>query len=189
MAKVEVTANSKSELYVNVNLTQPEWSSLLPENLTSFKMEELQRPCDVYPDGLFPGASKYGESKQISKIQKFPNYIEFSKIVADEVVPINDQLFLTNKFFERRANGWSSNKLIKKEGEVVGYCLNGDIFCATDIERVNHIFYHVVYKSLISQDPALAQLHQIFNNGVNITINGADPKVLLSLSEILTQKK
>lgn len=189
MAKVEVTANSKSEIYVNVNLTEPEWSSLLPENLNSFKMEELQRSCDVYPDGLFPGASKYGQSKQISKIQKFSNYIEFSKIVADEVVPINDQLFLTSKFFERRAKGWSSMELIKKKGEVVGYCLNGDIFCALDVDRVNHIFYHVVYKSLVSQDPALAQLQQIYNDGLNITLTGADSNVLLSLSEILSQEK
>lgn len=189
MAKVEVTANSKLALNVNVDLSEPEWSSLLPVNLPSFKMEELRRKCDVYPDGLFPGATEYGENKQISKILKFYNYIEFSKIVTDEVVPINGQLFLTSKFFERRQKGWSSSKVLQKDGDVLGYCLNGDIFGAMDTEPANRIFYDVVYKSLISQDTALAQLQEIVNDGLNLTLTGTDAKILNSIAEILTEKK
>ena len=185
MAKVLVTVNPKPELFSEIDFRQSEWSSLLPQNLSSFKMEELRRPCSVYPDGVFPGAERYRDNKQISKIQKFPNYVEFCKVVADEVVPISGQLFLIPKFYERRKDGWSSELLKKKEGETVAYCLNGDLYCAADKVQADQIFYGVVYESLVSKDPALLKLRQSLLDGVCLELTGADEEFLRRVKTVL----
>jgi hypothetical protein len=187
MARVLITTNTEDQLYVNVDLTNSEWSSLLPENVPSFKMEELRRYCDTYEDGLFPGASVYGDRNQITRIYRFPNYVEFSKIVVDEVEPIGEKLYLTSKYFERRNKGWSSKDLKKKEGEIIGYCVNGDIYSVKDVEEANHIFYNIVYKSLISSNVCIQQLKQMLNDGVSIILCGADIQVLNSLSNSLLE--
>lgn len=185
MSKVLVTVNSRPGLFSEIDFREPEWSSLLLKNLSSFKMEELRRPCAAYVDGIFPGATAYGENKQISKIQKFPNYIEFCKVVADEVVPISGQQYLTTRFYDRRKEGWGSDILKKKEGEIIGYCLNGNIYCAADKAQVDEIFYGVVYESLISKDPALLKLRQSLLDGICLSLTGADDDFLNILSNIL----
>lgn len=189
MAKISVSTNLRPILFIEVNLQEPEWSSLLFKNLSSFKMEELRRPCGCYENGIFPGSTPYGENKQITRIQKFPNYVEFCKVVADEVIPINGQLYLTSKFYDQRKEGWGSSTLKKKEGEVIGYCLNGDIYCSADKHAVNRIFYHVVYKSLISRDPAYMKLQQCLRDGVCIQLSGEDEEFLQILSNVLLNKE
>ena len=188
MTKVLVTANSKPELFTEIDFRQSEWSSLLMQNLSSFKMEELRRPCAAYPDGVFPGSTTYKENKQIAKVEKFPNYVEFCKIVADEVVSIGGQLYLTTKFYDRRKEGWSSTILKKKEGVAIGYCLNGDIYCVDDKRQVDKIFYGVVYKSLISKDPAFLKLKQSLSDGVCLTLIGEEDEFLNILSSVLLEK-
>lgn len=185
MAKVLVTVNPKPELFSEIDFRDSEWSSLLPQNLSSFKMEESRRPCTAYPEGIFPGAERYRDNKQISKIQKFSNYVEYCKVVADEVVPLGGQLFLTPKFYERRQEGWSSDVLQKKEGEVVAYCLNGDLYCAADKEQADQIFYGVVYESLVSKDTALLKLRQAVLDGVCLELTGAEDEVLQRIKTIL----
>jgi len=187
MAKVLITTNPEAKLYVNVDLNDSEWSSLLPENLTSFKMEELRRYCDVYKDGIFPGSSIYNERNQITKILRFPNYVEFSKIVADEVVPMDGELFLTSKYFARRVDGWGSADLKKKEGEVIGYCVNGDIYSVKDEPLANNIFYNFVYRSLVSRNPAVEKLRQIIDGGVTLVLTGSNKQVLESLSDLVLE--
>lgn len=185
MGKVLVTINPKPELFSEIDFRQPEWSSLLPQNLSNFKMEELRRPCEVYPDGIFPGAERYRDNKQISKIRKFQNYVEFCKVVADEVVPLGGQLFLTSKFYDRRKEGWSSDVTKKKEGEVVAYCLNGDLYCAADKPQADQIFYGVVYESLVSKDPAFMKLRQSLLDGVCLELTGADDEFLNRMKTVL----
>lgn len=185
MAKVLVTVNPKSELFSEIDFRQPEWSSLLPQNLSSFKMEELRRPCGAYPDGIFPGAERCRDNNQIFKIQNFQNYVEFCKVVADEVVPLGGQLFLTSKFYDRRKEGWSSEVIKKKEGEVIAYCLNGDLYSVDDEARVNQIFYDVVYNSLVLKDPAFLKLRRSLLDGVCLELTGADLEFLERVKSVL----
>ena len=186
MAKVLVSANSHPTLFCDIDFSSKEWSSLLPENISAFKMEEARRPCSAYPEGIFPGADKYREDKQVSRIQKFPNYIEFSKIVSDELVPISGQAFLTTKFYDQRKEGWSSNEIKKKEGEIMGYCLNGDVYCAADKSDVDKIFYSV-YESLISKEEKYLKLKQMLKDGVCITLLGADEEFLNKFKNLLSK--
>ena len=187
MTKVLVSANSHPTLFCDIDFSSKEWSYLLPINISAFKMEEIRRPCSAYPDGIFPGADKYGEDKQISRIQRFPNYVEFSRIVSDELVPISGQAFLTTKFYDRRKDGWSSHEIKKKEGEVMGYCINGDVYCAADKAKVNEVFYGIVYESLISKEEKYLKIKQMLKDGICLILLGTDEELLIQFKNILLQ--
>lgn len=185
MTKILITTNPESELFSEIDFTKSEWSTLCIDNLSPFKMEELRRPCSAYSDGIFPGASMYENNKQISRIQKFSNYIEFSKIVSDEVVPISGQLYLTTKFYDRRKEGWSALENKKKEGEVMGYCINGDVYSIADKAQVYKVFYGIVYRSLVSKNPAFIKLQQMLKDGISLCLVGADEDFMLNLKNVL----
>lgn len=188
MSKVLVTNNSDPKIYVDIDLSLPEWSQLLIKNIPSFKMEEARRPCTSYPDGIFPGSTAYGENKQITKIQKFSNYIEFSKVISDEVVSLAGQMYLTTKFFERREVGWKSLTELTKPGEVLGYCINGDIYSVSDKAIVDKTFYGIVYKYLMSTNSTYQKLRRQLADGVCLVLSGADEEFMKHLSEVLLSK-
>lgn len=185
--QVQVTNNSSPQLYSEVNLEDPEWSALLPENLGSFRIEESLRVCPSFPDGLFPGAVSVSDTKpkQITRVKRFPNYIEFSKIVSDEVVPLSGQLYLTTKFYQRRYQGWSSDSIKKKEGEVLGYCIDGDIYSPEDLSSTEDVFYGTVYRSIICNNPIYLRLVQQIKDGICINLKGTDKDFLEHLSKLL----
>lgn len=185
MDRVLVTTNKNPIFYININLTDKEWESLLPDKLPPFKIEELKRPCSSYPNGIFPGAEDNQTNKQIFRVHKFSNYVEFSKIVADEVVAISDQNFLTTKFYNRRKKGWSSEKIIKKSGDIQGYCVNGDVYGVSNKDAVDKIFYGVVYYSLIYKMPEFINLQKYLRDGLCIILTGADNNFLGHFSEVL----
>jgi len=188
MSRVLVTTNPDPKVYVDIDLSGPEWESLLPHNIPSFKMEELRRPCTAYPDGVFPGSAPYGENKQITKIHKFTNYVEFSKVIADEVIPLSGQLYLTTKFYERREEGWKSIKDLQKSGEIIGYCINGDIHSAADRVIADRTFYGIVYESLVSTNPAYQKLKRQLRDGVCLTLISENKEFVKHLSDVLTTK-
>lgn len=183
--RIFVTNNPDSILNIPIDFSTKEWSNLLPENILPFKIEEIRRPCSAFPDGIFPGAEKYGNDKQITRIHKFPNYIEFSKIISDELVPISGQLYLTTKYYDRRKEGWSSTEIKNKNGEVMGFCLNGDVYCAADKSEVDKVFYGVVYKSIVSKEETFIKLKKNLKEGITLELTGAPEEFLIQLKHIL----
>lgn len=185
MPQVQVTTNPSPQLYSEVDLETSEWSSLLPENLGSFKIEEALRPCTSFPNGIFPGAEPVNSSKQTTRVKRFPNYIEFSKVISDEVVPLSRELYLTTKFYERRRDGWGSDSLEKKEGDVLGYSIDGDIYSPEDSASIEDVFYGTVYRSLVQNNPAYLNLVQQIKDGLCITLKGSNKDFLEHLAKLL----
>lgn len=186
-ASITVAANPDSIFSLKVDLSDAEWSELLPENLSPFRVEETQRPCLAYRDGIFPGSKNYGKDRQTSEIKRFPNYIEFSKITSDEVVPISGQLYLTTKFYDRRYEGWSSEEILKKEEEIIGYCFNGDVYCVDDKAEIYKMFYGLVYKNLVAKKDTFIKLEQFLSRGIALELTGADEEFLTNLKDILLE--
>lgn len=185
MAKISVSTNSSPELSIEIDLSKTEWSSLLPCNISPIHVEESLCTCSTFKDGVFPGASSYGTGRQISTIKNFENYIEFCKLVSDEVVPIMGELFVTTKFYERRQEGWSSDFPRKKTGEIIGYCINGDVYHPADKEHVYQIFYGIIYKGLMSKNIAFIQLQDYLRNGFRLEINTENEEFLHYFTECL----
>ena len=167
----EFKINPSSQIYMTIDLNDVEWSPLLPTSLGNFKVEESLRTCLSFPDGLFPGAESLGPSNQVSRIKKFPNYIEFSKVTSDEVVPLAGQLYLTTKFYNRRKEGWSSDKIEAKEGEVLSYCIDGDLYSPNDKTVIDKV-YSTVYRSLVQDLPAYINLVSYVKTGLGLHIKG-----------------
>lgn len=187
MLKVEVSKNPFSILKSDIDFSNTEWSCLLPENLNKkFQIEELLRPCKAYPDGLYPLGKKLND-KQVTRINRFCNYIEYSRIISSEIVNVSGQLFLTTKFYDNRKEGWSSKEIKKKVGDTIGYCINGDIYCAEDKECVFKVFYNVVFKSIIQKNPKFNELLTMLKNGVTLTLIGSDEEFLKNLKIILLE--
>jgi hypothetical protein len=188
MHKVLVKTNSHSILYTDIDFTNKEWSSLLPENMEPFKVKEAKRPCSIYSNGLFPKCKEHGKDNQIIKVQRFPNYIEYCKIISDEIVPISGQLYLTSKFYDRRAEGWTSKNIMKKvvnENDVMGYCINGDVYCAEDKDNVYKILYGLVYKSLIKKTESFNKLLSMLKDNIALNLIYSDEEFIKYFKDIL----
>lgn len=188
MSQVYVSRNDNPAMAIEVDLQNSEWSVLHVDNIPSFKIEEVKRPCDIFPDGLFPGAKSNGENKQITQVSKFRNYMEFSKVVEDEVRVIQDNSYLTTKFFERRAKGWSQSQIQKKNGKILGYCLNGNLHHKEDCRDVEKNFYLVVYSALIKDLPPFLRLKDYLSKGYCLILKGMDQPFLDYLSQILLRE-
>lgn len=185
MTKIRVTTNENPLLYTDINFHDEAWSPLLPENLPPFNIEEYLRPCKAYKDGLFPGAKKGKDGKQITLVQNFRNLLEFSKVMSDEVVPGYGNLFLTTKYYERRQDGWTSKETRRKEGEIMGYCLNGDIYGTSAKHIIEGDFYRSVYKIVAGRLSAFKKLQEFLREGICLNLIGADEDFLEHLTEIL----
>lgn len=185
MTKVLVTTNPNPILFTEIDLSDKKWLPLCVDQLPPFKIEEQKRACSAYPNGIFPGAKDNLNGKQTFRIHNFHNYVEFSKIVSNEIVPISGQYFLTTKFYDRRKEGWESDKYIKKKGKILGYCLNGDVYSVSCYETVEKIFYEIVYQSLVQKNPAFISLQQYLRDGICLILTGADGDFLGYLAEVL----
>lgn len=168
-----------------INLKDSKWSSLLPENLPPFLIEESLRPCDAFPSGVFPGSNINGKDKQKVKVQRFDNYIEFSKVTSDEVALVDGNFFLTTKFYERRKKGWGSQEKLIKEGEVVAYCINGDLYSTEDRAAVNKIFFDLVYISLVKSMKQFTELSNILKQAEHVEIFGVEEELLEEIKRVL----
>lgn len=185
MFKVELSKNSISNLRLDIDFSSVEWSELYPDNITKkFKIQELLRICSPYPDGIFPLAIKQ-DNTQVTLINRFFNYIEYSRVVSSEVVNISGQMYLTTKFFDNRKKGWSSTELMKKTGETLGYYINGDIYCLEDKDSVFKVFYKVVYKPLIEKNSKFLKILDMLKNGYTLTLIGSDHDFLKNFKLIL----
>ena len=187
MLRVEVSRNQASILKLDIDFSRDEWSGLLPENMNKkFRIEELLRPCSAYPEGIFPASTKLID-KQATRIDRFANYIEYSRVVSSEVVNMSGQLFLTTKFYDNRKEGWSSKEIKKKAGDTVGYCINGDLYCAEDKDSVYQVYYKIVYKSLVKKDPKFNEILNKLKDGVSLTLIGSDEDFLKNFKIILLE--
>lgn len=161
---------------IRIDLRDPKWSSLLPDSLPAFRIEEMLRPCTAYPTGLFPGAQNHRENdrKQSTRVERFDNYVEFSKVVDDEVASVGGALYLTTRFYDRRKEGWRSKEKMKKPGEVVAYCINGNLYCSADEEMANATFFDVVYRSLVGKEESFLLLKSLLSEGEGVEFTGVD---------------
>jgi hypothetical protein len=94
----KLVINVSSRLYelnsnppVEIDLTCEPWCQLLPERLAPFGVEEIRRPNNIYPDGILPGSVPSSGNCISTKIQTFPNYLEWSKVTIDNVVELPDE--------------------------------------------------------------------------------------------------
>ena len=187
--KTDVSCND-AILHIPINLSADTWKDLLPENLGVFLVEELKRPCKSYPDGLFPGAhtTDNNPDKQMTLVRNFSNYIEFSKVLDDETIIIDGLRYLTSIHYERRHDGWSSLIPKKKKGKVVGWCSGGEIYYASDDDRVNSIFYDNVYINLVIKRPSFSKLREYLADGACLILQGyEDESFLKNLARILIE--
>jgi len=152
---VNLVFNQGKGKSTRIDLEDPDWFDLNPEHLSVFSVIEKLRPCPSYPDGLFPGATKLGDS-QVSSIYSFLNYLEWSRVVEEDVVGL--EKYITTRFFTLRAEGWASPEHIVKEGKTVGYCFNGVAYSIKDIKVVEEIVYNTIYRKLIQTKPVLNKL-------------------------------
>lgn len=177
--------NSEKETLI-IDLQSNEWHALNVNSLPQFGIEELKRVCNAYPDGVFPGAESNSDDTQLIYVNNFHNYVEYIKIIDDEVIRLDGQLYLTSLFFVNRKKGWSSIQPLNKEGEAVGYCMNGNIYHSGDVDRVDseHMF---VYRTLIEKTDEYNRLHEYLKAGHTLVLTGSHQKYLSYLSQILEQ--
>jgi len=168
-----------------IDLNDNKWSPLLIENLALFNLVELRRRCSAYPNGIFPGGEEVDDQHQMFTIYKFENFMEFSKIMSDEVIKLEEDLFLTTKYFDQRKKGWVSNDILKKEGTVVGYCINGGIYHYDDREQVNTLFYETIYRSIILTSKQFIELRDFINNGIELILIGTEENFMRHLAACL----
>lgn len=178
----DINANN---LIYQINLSNNKWKSLNADNLPPFKIEEKIRICDIYPNGCFPGSKIKDKNTQVSSVIKFHNYVEFSKITLDEVFEINGKFYLTTLFYDRREVGWSSSVNLTKKGKVVGYCLDGNVYCSGDRDHVYGIFYKFVYRSLIEDCAAFKEMVALIKSGLTLDLIGDDQEFIKWLAEIV----
>ena len=181
----DIVRTTDTRLYLSINLSKKPWSSLNINKLTPFRVEEKLRPSPAYPNGVFPGNGETSTS-QYGRVVKFRNFIEFCKVVEDEVIVVNGARFLSTKFYERRHVGWSSNHLRKKIGNCIGYCVGGEVYPTTSIEKVNKIIYEFVYGSLVTNTVQFRNLKAFLKSGLGLHIVGTDKELCKHLGTLLT---
>src|SRR5581483_9938273 len=93
-------------------------------------------------------------------------------------------------FYEHRKEGWSSNEIKKKvinESDIVGYCIDGDVYCAKDKDNVYGVFFGIIYKSLIDKDEAFLNLVKMLKDGISLTLTNGDEEFLKYFKNILLE--
>lgn len=176
----------ENKYIIDIDLDNIKWKLYSPNLLIPFNIEEIIRPLcgPVYKDGVYPGGTRIKNTeKQTSKVFRFPNYLEFSKIVEDEVIINGSDMYITSLFFDRRKEGWSNINISKKIGKVVGYCFNGTLYNKEDIENVNKIVYHTVYLSIISKKKEFVDLIEQINSGITVRIYSNDELFFTAFTE------
>lgn len=186
--------NKEYNMIINIDLDDEKYKIFNPEYLPIFNAEELIRINCGFPGGIYPGAREINSQidenntfvrKQISKIYRFPNYLEFSKIMEDEVIKINGENYITNVFFNRRKEGWSNINLLSKKGNLIGYCFNGILYHSDETEHVKQVVYKTIYYLIISKNKEFEDIKDILSRGDAINLKGSNKYFLEAFSEIL----
>lgn len=187
MSNVFVTLTGNINSVVYIDLESDPWKKLHENYLPPFSLIETKRPCLVYGDGIFPGAQQSNKiDEQITKILKFPNYIEFSKVMLkDTKLNADNERQLTARFYEKRHIGWTSQNILKKEGEVIGFNINGDIHHVSDARKVYGIFYRVVYGPLVKDLIEFQNLKKMLKEGKCLQLSGGSDEFLNGLAKIV----
>ncbi len=174
---------------IEIDIENSEWKAINYKNLPPFRLEEQKRFCSAYKDGIFPNAKQgNSENQQIMEIQKFHNYIEFTKILEDEVVCYNGLPYLTTTYYDRRGKGWTNNGIQNKEGIVVGYCINGFVYHPLDLPMVNKLIFEIVYYGLVNKIPQFHLLLNMLKQGTELNLKGTNSEFLFLLKNLLLEK-
>ena len=185
---VEVTIVPKPKHIYAVDFTSSSWSILLPQEIGEVDIKETLRPCSSFPEGVYPGGKKLDDKEQVVKLHRFPNYLEFSKIIKEETVELNGNRYLTTEFFKNRRKGWSSKNIERKVGEVVGYCINGDTYPKEDFIIAQDMAYNIVYKGIVTAHPVFNYLVKQLHDGYGLRLTGADDYILNKLADFLLDR-
>ena len=190
---------------IKINLDDEKWNVLDPEFIAPFYIDELLRPCDVYPNGLYPGATIIKEkntnsliqkyfnnitiiAKQRSKVYKFHNYVEFSKVDQNDIFLYDNNNYLTSVFFERRKEAWNSLINLYKNGKILAYCFNGILYHINDVESINKIIYGQVYSSLIINTLQFQEIKNYYNNDLKLEFISKNNLFINGIKYILLNK-
>lgn len=186
---VIVSLTSSPLKTIDIDIDNSEWKTINYKNLPPFRIEEQKRFCSAYKDGMFPN-SKPGssETQQVMDISNFQNYIEYSKIVDDEIISYNNLPHLTTTYYDRRGKGWTSNEIVEKNGKVVGYCINGFVYHPLDLPMVNKLIFGIVYYGLVNKNPQFNELLQLIKQNVALNLIGEDIEFLQILKNLLLEK-
>lgn len=185
MDTVQITRKPNGTVY-KISLRDLEWIQLNPDYLEPFQVQELIRKCDVYEDGLFPGA-ELDSDRQVSRVVKFRNYLEWSKITLEDVVEINGNIYLTANFFNQRSKGWSELTFKSKSGKAIGYCFNGTTYSIDDQEAISKIVYKTIYWNLIKDSPVLKRIENLLDQGFTIELSGVENEFLEIIRETFSR--
>lgn len=166
-----------------IDFGESPWNALSQSMMNPFRIMENKAICDAYPDGLFPGANDSGWCQSI-KIYKFENYLEFSKIVEDE---ITSEGALTTLFYIRRNEGWKSKEVMKKKGNVIGYCVNCFIYHPDDIEEVYKTIYGKTFYKLVFANPIFKNLKLLQSSNNNLIFKGESDIFIKQIRKLLSQ--
>lgn len=187
MEPINITSNSYPIKYIPIDLSSHFWNTLHIDNLKPFIVQEPRYYCDIYPNGLYPGAylTDTDQEFQSSKILKFRNFVEFSKIMPDEIKQFNDADHLTSSFFLHRHQGWSSDTIQTKKGEPIGYHFVGEIYSLDKSNNIIQLYASTIYHILISDLPAFKKLKYYLDSGYGLSLSGMDHPYIYYLSLIL----
>lgn len=186
---VIVSLSTSPTKTVEVDIENSEWKAIHYKNLPPFRLEEQKRFCAAYKDGIFPQA-KQGKSsdQQIMEISNFHNFLEFIKIIDDEVITLNGLMYLTTTYYDRRGEAWTSNKICDKNGKIVGYCINGFVYHVLDLPTVNRLIFGIVYYGLVNKIPQFSLLLSMLKENTQLVLKGDNEEFLLALKNLLLEK-
>ena len=174
---------------VEIDIDNSEFKAVHYKNLPPFRIEEQRRRCAAYKDGIFPN-SKPGssETQQVMDISNFQNYIEYSKIMEDEIINYNNLSYLTTIYYDRRGKGWTNTEITNKHGKIVGYCINGFVYHPLDLPLVNKLIFGIVYYGLVNKIPQFETLIAMVRENIGLNLIGDDVEFLNVLKNLLLEK-
>lgn len=172
--------SDKSPLVVNTGLS--EWSDLHPDNIKDFMiLYGILNECkEQYPGGILPGMVKKDDNTQTSKIRRFDNLLEWTKLLEEDVYESEGKLFLRSKFFERREKAWKSPFFLKREGEIVGYYIDSVLMHKDDAEWMQRCLFSFAYKDLIRAKPSYQNIVKHLKNGGSVDLQAKDIRYSLT---------
>lgn len=176
-----VVINPIGEFDVTIDVSSDEWKSLSPSQLRHVHIAEHRRPCRRYPDGVFPGCRLIDENLQEGKVVVFSNYVEYAKVMPDEVSTHNGKIHLNATHYKRREQGWKSIHFVPKNGHVIAHCINGKLY-STRSDEAALLIYQVTYLALIQSMPEIERLREIVDEGYRVHLIGEAHPVLEAIA-------
>lgn len=168
---------------VTIDISSREWSALLPTNIRDVIIVEETCKCDRYPDGVFPGGKRVNGELQEGMARRFSNYIEHTKVTADELSSKDSRLYLNARHYRKRSRGWATTRQVEKHGNVIAHCVNGKLYPNGDASVALRKIYGVTYRALIQDMPEIERLCCIVQEQYRVRLVGAEPLVLETIAE------